>query len=467
MRRSLLAVFALLAGVAPVQAAGLLIPDEKTVPPLAMLNHTVTIDIDDQVAITRVEQTFKNHTDIDLETTYVFPVPKGANVDKFTVWVNGKQTKGELVEAKEARELYTTMVKRTQDPALLEYIGADLFRLRIYPVKKKSEQKVSVRISGVAPKEGKLVAYTYPLKTDGKAIETLEKFSISATVKSQHGVLKVYSPSHGITMKRVSDKEVNVGFEKDQGVLDRDFQLYYSTGKDDIGLTALAHRPLSGDKGFFTLLISPRLSMGEKNRIPQDMVFVMDTSGSMRIGKKMEQAQKALKYCLNQLHSKDRFTLISFATTVNPYEEKLLDASSEQLRKAKKWVDELEATGGTAIQPALEAALKLRPNDADRPFTIVFFTDGQPTIGETDSDKIFKNIVAKNTANTRIFTFGVGDDVNAAFLDRLGESTRALSAYVRPEENIEHKVSSLYSKMSNPILTNLKLVATGDVRLSD
>src|SRR5262249_33654836 len=144
-------------------------------------------------------------------------------------------------------------------------------------------------------------------------------------------------------------KEVSVSFDKDEGVLDRDFQLFYSTGKDDIGLTALAHRPISADKGFFTLLISPKTSLGEKYSIPQDIVLVLDTSGSMRANGKMEQARKALKYCMNQLKAKDRFGLIGFATTVNPYEEKLLDASQEQVNKANKWIDELEATGGTAI----------------------------------------------------------------------------------------------------------------------
>jgi Ca-activated chloride channel family protein len=466
MRRTLLAVAALLIGLSPLQAAGLLIPEEKNLPPLAMLNHKVNISIDDQVAVTRVEQTFRNHTPRQLEATYVFPVPRGASVDKFTMWVDGKETKGELVEAKKARDIYTSIVRRTQDPGLLEYMGADLLRLRVFPVPPKGDQKVAVRFTAVAPKEGNLVEYLYPLKTDGKAVETLEKFSIAATIKSQHGVLNVYSPSHAVTLKRISDREVQVGFDKDQGALDRDFQLFYSTGKDDLGLTPLAHRPISTEKGFFTLLITPRHSMGEKNKLPQDMVLVMDTSGSMR-GVKMDQARKALQYCLNQLGPRDRFGLMSFATTVNPYEEKLLEASTEQLARARKWVDELEATGGTAIQPALEAALKLRPNGTDRPFTIVFFTDGQPTIGETDVEKIYKHIVARNTANTRIFTFGVGDDVNAAFLDRLAENTRALSAYVRPEENIEHKVSTLYSKISNPILTNLKLVTTGDIRLSD
>lgn len=462
----LLAALVLGAALAPVQANGLLIPEDKSLPPLAMLNHKVTIAIEDQVAVTRVEQTFRNHTPRQLEATYLFPVPRGASVDRFTMWVDGKETKGELVEAGKAREIYTSIVRRTQDPGLLEYLDHNLFRMRVFPVPPNGDQKVSLRYNSVAAKEGKLVEHVYPLKVDGKAVETLESFVIEATVKSQHGVINVYSPTHPLTLKRISDNEVQVSFDKSKGALDRHFQLYYSTGKEDVGLTALSHRPLAAEKGFFTLLISPRFSLGESQRIPQDVVLVMDTSGSMR-GAKMDQARKALKYCLEQLKPTDRFGLMSFATTVNPYEERLLDASSEQMQRAKRWVDDLDATGGTAINAALEAALKMRSSDAARPFTVVFFTDGLPTIGETDIDRIFKNFIARNTASTRVFTFGVGDDVNAALLDQLAESSRALSTYVRPAEDIAAKVAGMYTKMSSPVLTNLKLTTTGDVRLSD
>ncbi len=181
----------------------------------------------------------------------------------------------------------------------------------------------------------------------------------------------------------------------------------------------------------------------------------------------MEQARKALKYCLDNLGANDRFGLINFSTTVNRYEDKLLSVNAEQVAKAKKWVEELEVTGGTAINDALASALELRGNEEGRSFTVVFFTDGLPTIGETDADKIVKNTLAKNTANTRIFTFGVGDDVNASMLDRLADKTRALSTYVRPAEDIENKVSGLYSKISNPVLTNLKLTATADIKFSE
>lgn len=466
MRRILLTTFALLIVATPLPAAGLLIPEEKTLPPLAMVDHKVVITIEDQAFVTKVEQTFRNHTDRQLEATYIFPVPKGASVDRFTMTVDGKETKGEILPADKAREIYTNIVRRTEDPGLLEYIGHNLFRMRVFPVPARGDQKVTFRFNGLAPKDGKLVQYTYPLKTDGKAVETLEKFSITATVKSQHGITNVYSPTHALSLRRISDKEIHVIFDKDAGALDRDFLLFYNESKDDIGLTSLAHRPISTEKGFATLLITPKFSLGASHRIPQDVVLVVDTSGSMR-GVKMDQARKAMRYCLDNLGPKDRFALINFSTGVTRYEEKLLDASSEQITKAGKWIDELEATGGTAIDAALASALELRPKGDDRPFTVAFFTDGQPTIGETNPDTIFKNFVARNTANTRVFTFGVGDDVNTALLDRIAEKTRAVSTYVRPEEKIEAKVATLYGKMTSPVLTNLRLTTTGDVKLAE
>jgi Ca-activated chloride channel family protein len=466
MRRTLLAAALVLSWAAAAQAHGLLIPEDRTLPPLAMLNHKVTITIEDQAAATRVEQTFRNHTDRPLEATYVFPVPKGATVNKFTMWVDGKEMPGELVEAQKARAIYTSIVQRTKDPGLLEYVGHNVLQLKVFPIPARGDQKVALRFSAVAPKDGNLIEYIYPLKTDGKATRTLEEFSIKANIKSQHAVTNVYSPTHSISIKRVSDREVDVNFDKNQGMLDRDFQMFYATGDKDVGLTAVTHRPVSSSDGYFMMLVSPKVTLPKEYQVPRDMVLVLDTSGSMR-GVKMEQARKALKYCLDNLGPRDRFGLMNFATTVTRYEDKLLPVNTDEISKAKKWVDELEATGGTAINDALTSALDLRTKDDGRSFTVVFFTDGQPTIGESDPEKILKTVASRNTAETRIFTFGVGDDVNASMLDRLSEQTRALSTYVRPAEDIEVKVSGLYSKISNPVLTNLKLTTTNDVKVKE
>src|SRR5262249_39405017 len=172
MRRSL-PLLALLFWTGTVSAHGLLIPEEKSVPPLAMLNHKVKIDIDDQVAITKVEQTFRNHTDRELEATYVFPVPKGASVNRFTMWVGDKEVKGELVEAAQARAIYTSIVRRTQDPGLLEYIGNNLLQMKVYPIPPHGDQKVSLSFTAVVNREANLVESVYPLKTYAKATKTL------------------------------------------------------------------------------------------------------------------------------------------------------------------------------------------------------------------------------------------------------------------------------------------------------
>jgi Ca-activated chloride channel family protein len=466
MHRCLPVLLVLLAWSAPASAHGLLIPKEKTVPPLALLNHQVDVAIDDQVAITRVEQVFRNHTDRELEATYIFPVPKGASVRKFSMWVGGKELPGELVEAAKARQIYESIVRRTQDPGLLEYMGSDLLRLKVYPILPKSDQKVAVSFTAVALAENGLVQYTYPLKTDGKAISTLEKFGLNLKLKSQHSIQNIYSPTHAVTITRPNDREAAVAFAKEQALLDRDFLLYYSAGGKDVGLTALAHRPIAEQGGYFLMLVSPRAELSKEKRVPRDMVFVLDTSGSMR-GKRMEQARSALQYCLKQLQSEDRFNLINFATTVNRYADNLLPANNGELEKARRWVAALEATGGTAINDALAAALEMRTKDEGRTFTVVFFTDGQPTIGETDPEKILKAVAQRNSASTRIFTFGVGDDVNATMLDALADQTRAVSSYVRESEDINEKVSGLYAKISNPVLTNLKLQVTGDIKLSE
>jgi len=466
MRRSLV-LLVLLALPATSQATGLLIPTEKKLPPLAMLNHLVNVAIEDQVAITTIEQTFRNHTDRQLEATYILPVPKGASVRKFSMWVDGKEVPGELVEADKARKIYTDIVQRTLDPGLLEYMGNDILKLRVFPVPPRGDQKVKISFTSIADSDNGNIEYRYPLKADGKAVSTLEKFTMTVSLKSQHSLQNIYSPSHAITVRRPNDREATVGFENNAATLDKDFQLFYTTSNKDVGLTALAHRPSPGQPGYFMLLVAPRAELSKAQQVPRDMVFVLDSSGSMR-GKRLTQAKAAMKYCLANLTPGDRFNMINFATSVNNYEDKLVDVSTDSLERARRWVDNVEATGGTAIDGAMSRALDMNPSDMSRTYNVVFFTDGRPTIGETNPERILQNVAKKNSGNTRIFTFGVGDDVNASMLDQMADQSRAISTYVREAEDIEAKVSGLYAKISNPVLANLKIaIEGGDVRLSE
>ncbi len=466
MRRLLSALAMLLIVGTSAHASGMLIPVEKKLPPLALVDQKVTVTIDDQAAVTRIEQSFRNHTGRPLEATYLFPVPKGASVRKFTMWVNGEEVKGEVLEAKQARKIYTDIVSRTRDPGLLEYMNNQLIQLKVFPVPPKGDQRISVTYTSVAESDNGLIEYAYPMKTAGKAAETLDKFSLTVNLKSQHSLTNIYSPSHAITIQRPSDREATIGFEKNQAILDRDFQLFYQAGKKDVGLTAAMQRPIADRPGYFMMLMSPRAELSKVQQIPRDFVYVIDTSGSMR-GRRLAQAKKALRFCLDQLGENDRFAMINFASTVTKYHNGLQTASKGNLEAARRWVDDLEATGGTNIDEALRDALAMRSSDQGRTYTMVFFTDGQPTWGEKNPVKILENVKKNNTGNTRIFSFGVGDDVNTVLLDGLADTTKAVSTYVRESEDIEAKVSSLYSKISNPVLANLKMTVGDGVTLSE
>ncbi|HOJ39608.1 MAG TPA: VWA domain-containing protein, partial [bacterium] len=186
-----------------------------------------------------------------------------------------------------------------------------------------------------------------------------------------------------------------------------------------------------------------------------DLIFVVDTSGSMA-GKKLEQLKKALLFCLDNLASQDRFNLIRLSTEAEALWPSLQTVSKTSVEKTRQMVEDFKAIGGTNIEAALSLALKEK-QDQTRPCLIVFLTDGRPTVGETDTGRIIDKLKQANTGNRRIFTFGIGHDVNTHLLDRITELTRADRVYIHPEEDLEIKVSAFYEKISFPVLTDLQL----------
>jgi Ca-activated chloride channel family protein len=231
--------------------------------------------------------------------------------------------------------------------------------------------------------------------------------------------------------------------------------LFFAPSKEDVNLRALTHRT-AGEDGYFVLLGRPDDRLDKAKVLPKDIVFVLDTSGSM-VGEKMEQAKNGLKFCLQQLNENDRFNLIPFSTEVRPMSEKLLKASKDNVQKALKTVEELEATGGTNISEAVATALANDfTDDPGRARLIVFMTDGLPTTGITEMPQILKDVKTANAKKVRIFSFGVGHDVNTHLLDKMSGEWDGTSTYVQPKEDIEVKVSDFYTKVKNPVMTDIE-----------
>jgi len=463
----------LLAAVGPAYADGIIIPEPPRpcpgcpppppiteIPNLVIKYHRVKVTIEDQVATTRVDQVFINESPWELEGTYIFPLPEEAAISEFAMYVDGERVEARILEKDEARQIYEDIVRQRRDPALLEYVGRNAFQARVYPIPAHGEKRVELEYSEVLPMDQGLVKYLYPLNTEKFSSRPIEDVSVSIELHSNQAIKVIYSPSHDIAVDRESDYSARIGYEDYDVKPDRDFELYYSISEEDFGLNLVSYRE-RGEDGFFLLLVAPRLEVDEREVIVKDVIFVLDTSGSMR-GEKLEQAKDALEFVLDELNDEDRFNIVTFSTGVRQYDDRLRPA--EERKEGRRFVRNLTASGGTDINRALLEALD--QVDEERPTIIIFLTDGLATEGEIETDRILDNVDDAAPDNVRIFAFGVGDDVNTILLDTMAEAHRGASAYVRPGEDIDEEVSAFYAKVSTPLLSDVEL-DFGDIRVED
>ena len=393
----------------------------------------------------------------------MFPLPDGAAIDKFSMDIDGKEMEAELLPADKARAIYEDIVRRHKDPALLEYVGKGAFRVRIFPIEPNSTKRVRLKYTQLLKSDAGLVEYTYPLNTEKFSSRPLKDVSVKVELACKRAIKSVYSPSHSVEIRRRGDRSATIGYEERNARPDTDFKLIFSRTDDPVGLDLLTYRT-SPHEGYFLLLASPGMDEAAKTVQDRDVCFVLDTSGSMA-GPKMEQAKKALTFCLANLNAGDRFEVVRFSTDAEPLFDGLKEASQANVDKAQAFVQSLKPIGGTAIADALGAARRIgneRTGGGDeRPYVIIFLTDGQPTIGETKEDAIVSAQTKSQRTSPRIFSFGIGTDVNTHLLDRIANETRAFSQYVLPTEDIEVKLSSFYAKIASPVLTNVRLVERG------
>ena len=447
-----------------VYANGILVPTMKGVAPLSIKYQSVDIKITSNVAKTKVEQVFYNSTNRRLEANYVFPLPEGASISDFAMYINGKRMSGELVEKGKARAIYEGIVRKMKDPGLLEYMGNNLFRARIFPIEPNSTQKVELEYSEILAFDNNVYSYVYPLKTGMKAARTLEDFTVSVDLKSKVALKNIYSPSHNVGISRRDDYHAVIGFEENRVYLDKDFKLFYTVSEDDIGLNLFSYNANGRkDDGYFMVMLTPKLELKEGEVNKKNIVFTVDTSGSMA-GKKMRNTKKALVQGLNTLNKHDRFNIVRFSTDVQLFRKGLVPATERNIYAALQYADMITASGGTAIDYALNESLKLfdTPKGTN---ILVFMTDGLPTVGTRDVRMIINNAKSNNKNTARLFSFGVGHDVNTVLLDAIASDGRGMSEYLKANEEIEIKLSHFFNKVANPVLSNIT-IDFGDVTVN-
>jgi Ca-activated chloride channel family protein len=450
------ATFVTVSSTQRARAAGLLVADGGLGGVLEIKEHDVKVTINNGVAVTKVTQVFKNTEQRQVEALYTFPVPKGASVANFSMWINGKEMVGEVVEKQRAREIYNSYkTPRPRDPGLLEQVDYRTFEMRIFPIGPGADQRVEITYYQELDFDHDWATYVYPLATATRRdVDTRAtgKFAFALDAKSAVPIAALESPSHGdgFVVARHTDAYWQASLETPGGSLARDIVLAYRTARAHTGIDLVTSKQ-NGEDGFFYLTLTAGDDLAKFDE-GMDYVFLLDVSGSMANDGKLLLSKDSIAAFINELGDKDRFEVMTF--NVQPYLafQKLRAADATARQDAGAFLATQQARGGTVLNPALTTAYKYA--DADRPLNVILLSDGMT---EPQERATLLQLISQRPRSAKVFCIGVGNDVNKPLLEQLAQDAGGLAAFVSHGDNFTRQAQAFRRKLTRPAATDLRL----------
>lgn len=383
----------------------------------------------------------------DGAATIVVPLPAGAEADATALTRGDAPVAGWFLDAGPAEKALAGLAEATGDTALLAAVGRPLFIST--PTALEPHDRLTLRTRAAVAERDGLRRIDLPLPQ--RAGERAPRIRGRLVIAADEPVRAVISPTHPIDIHRPDPRRAAVRLGIDRATADGDWTVMWAVDRAPLGLRLLTHRDDDADGGWFALLGNPSGGDGGAP-IAKDVVLALDTSGSMR-GEKMEQARLAVEAVLDRLGPHDRFDIVAFGTEVKSFAGRPVPRGDGAVARARGFVEDLVAHGRTNIADALAAALA--DPAPDRPRIVLFLTDGTPTAGLREPEKIVDGLPKRGEGQARVFAFGVGHDVNAHLLDSIAERTGGDTTYVNPGEAIDVKVAALYEGLSHPVLEDV------------
>jgi Ca-activated chloride channel family protein len=445
-------------------------PAQPQPPRVERLRTSITVRVTDRVARVQVEEWFRNTGAGIAEGDYIYPLAGEAVFSDFSLFQGEEELKGETMDAGRARAIYEDIVRRQRDPALIELAGHGLVRARVFPIAAGETRNITLRYTQVLSRAGDAYRFRHVAGTargrqagaarpvPGGPDDTPITFTLVADGASRFA--EPFSPTHRLRVARDGDRLTVRPDTGPAATLRGSVDVFLPLARATAGLALAAHR-VDGDDGYFMLTVSPGHVQGPP--AARDVAVVVDVSGSMS-GEKMEQARQALHRLLGTLREADRFRLVAFSNRVEAQRPDWTAATRAAVTEARGWIDRLSATGGTNVAGALDEAFRTPAADG-RLHLVIVITDGVPTVGETDPDRIAARVEATRR-DARIFTFGVGYDLQTYLLERIAVAGRGTVDYVEPGADVEEAVGSLAAKISHPVLVDLRFDGS-PVRIKD
>ena len=417
------------------------------------------VRLQDGVASTTLDIKLRNTSHAQEEAVLLLPVPDDAAVGRFEFDGASSEPTAQLLRREEARRTYDAIVRKLRDPALMEFAGYNLIRTSVFPVPPNGTQRVRLTYEHVLGGDGHRLDYVLPRS---ESLERRRPWRIEAEVVSEHAISTVYSPSHAIIAERTSPTSFSVRLTESAASVPGAFRLSYLLDRGDLSASVFTYPDPGVGGGFFLLMAGlPARDASAPPTIRREVTVVIDRSGSMA-GSKMDQVRAAAGQVIEGLADGEAFNILDYSSTVSAFAERPVIKSRETIALARTYLDGIRPTGGTNIHDALLEALRQPPTEGMLSI-VLFLTDGLPTIGKTSEVAIRTMVESGNAHQRRVFTFGVGEDVNAPLLDRIAAGSRATAAYVLPDEDVELAVARVFRRLSGPIFASPRLRALDDL----
>ena len=458
------------------QAAGLLKPKTGDQSQIAIKSHDVRVVINNGFARTEVDQLFINTGDRELEAVYSFPLPQKASLSELSLWIDGQEVMGEVLEKQRAEQVYEEQKAKGNDTALAQKKEYKTFDIKVYPV--KTTEPTRVRLVYYQPLEIDLNVgrYVYPLEEGGVDEERIgfwsidsevkESFSFDLTLKSAHPIKDIRIPGH----PQAQVEEIASGPDEANGnsylyrvkidypegaTLTKDIIFYYRL--DDTvpaRVEFVAYKEAENPSGTFMLTITPGASLAPIAE-GTDWVFILDRSGSMS-GLKIDTLTDGVSRVINKMSPADRFRVVTFNDHAEDLTNGFVPATPEEVQNAISLVKNITAEKGTALHAGIDLGLKRM--DSERTTAVVLVTDGVANIGPQTHAEFVKLITSQDV---RFFTFVMGNSANRPLLDRIARASGGFALDVSMSDDIYGRILQAKSKVFYEALHDVQVNFSG------
>ena len=472
-----------------MQSGSLLLKMKSGYQPATRINSEVDITVSGLTVRASLKQRFRNDGNEWVEGLYVFPLPDGAAVDRMRIKVGERIIEGEVQEKRKAKAQYEKAKREGKRASLVNQQRANLFTTAVANLGPGETLTIEIEYLDTARYDEGTFSLRFPMTLTPRYIpghsagdrqgsgwspdtdrvpdaslitppqvsaSTDHRISLHAVIDAGLPLEFVASRYHPVKIDEVGDN-YDVRFAQTGVAMDHDFELIWRPTRD-AAPRAMLFSETQGDAAalLLVMLVPPSDDSASTVVLPRDLVFVIDTSGSMH-GVSIQQAKRALHMALDGLRPVDRFNVIQFNSVTEALFTDSVAASAVNVDRARDYVEQLAANGGTEMRPALQRALRAS-NLKTHLRQIIFITDG--SVG---NEAELYTLIERELQDARLFTVGIGSAPNGWFMRKAAEAGRGTHVTISALHEVNEKMGRLFRKLESPQVTDIVVEWPGDV----